>query len=828
MKDLTIFRKSLGRLAAAVALSVPVHGWAAGDAARTAVVPAAPKVVYGVDDRLDVYADPRTDHRVWAASTCALISTARMVENQDGSWRVMPLAYTRFGLPACPDEPFGDQRTAPFCTGFLVGSDLIATAGHCVNSVSGLDSVRFVFGYEMLDAATLRTDFPPEYVYRGTAIVSTGSSALDHTILRLDRPVTAPGARPFRIRREGVIGLGERVGIIGHPAGLPLKIAFGDLTTVRKNSDTGFFVANTDSYAGNSGSPVINQSTGLIEGILVRGETDFLNMGTCFISNTVASNGGRGEDCTKSTVFAPSVPVLPSSSAVLTLSADSYKCSDLMRITVTDTDLAGLGLAAVDIATTRGDHEVTALSESATTQGTFTGTLPVAAGAPVSGNGTVDAAHGDLITVTYVDAANGSGHTVNVDASALIDCIPPVITAVTVLSTTSTGAVVQVDTDEAATVSVACGTVCGVPQTSPTAGPGTSQQITLAGLSSETLYRFTVTAADIAGNQSVDDNAGACFTFTTERVGGFYTEWFYTARPVDLSYRSLTFAPQSDPLKYRMCVDTIAHLPADPAGGQTLALDDDAFAQVDLTGGRQVRLFGQAYGRVYVGSNGYITFTAGDTQSRPTAGTHFSMPRVSALFADLVPQQRGTVTFRQLDDRLAVTYSDVPAYVSGGVYTPQNSHTFQAELFFDGTIRLSWLGLYENAVIVGLSPGAGVPADYQSDDFSTLPSCAILDPDGGTPHSADTNRDLVISMSELLRMVQFFNSDGFCCDAAGEDGYRPGPGPHTCTPHDSDYAPLDWRINLSELLRVVQMFNAGGYVFDPHSEDGFRPKSDAE
>jgi hypothetical protein len=184
------------------------------------------------------------------------------------------------------------------------------------------------------------------------------------------------------------------------------------------------------------------------------------------------------------------------------------------------------------------------------------------------------------------------------------------------------------------------------------------------------------------------------------------------------------------------------------------------------------------------------------------------------------------VRVSQLADRFAATYSDVPVYVTGGVYTPQNSHTFQVELFFDGTVRITWQGLYTNSGIVGLSPGAGVPADYEPDDFSTLPSCAILDPDGGAPYSADVDGDFVISLSELLRVMQFFNSNGYSCDAAGEDGYRPGPGTRTCTPHDTDYAPQDWQMELSELLRLVQMFNAGGYVFDQHSEDGFRPKAD--
>ncbi|MGC8846049.1 MAG: DUF4397 domain-containing protein, partial [Candidatus Hydrogenedens sp.] len=90
------------------------------------------------------------------------------------------------------------------------------------------------------------------------------------------------------------------------------------------------------------------------------------------------------------------------------------------------------------------------------------------------------------------------------------------------------------------------------------------------------------------------------------------------------------------------------------------------------------------------------------------------------------------------------------------------------------------------------------------------------------PHSADQNGDWKISLSELLRVIQFFNSQGYHCDPQGEDGYAPGlEGDKTCTPHASDYAPPDWTINLSELLRVIQFFNVGGYYPCQGGEDGY-------
>jgi hypothetical protein len=98
-------------------------------------------------------------------------------------------------------------------------------------------------------------------------------------------------------------------------------------------------------------------------------------------------------------------------------------------------------------------------------------------------------------------------------------------------------------------------------------------------------------------------------------------------------------------------------------------------------------------------------------------------------------------------------------------------------------------------------------------------------PCGG--HSADREDTGRIGLEDLLRVIQFFNADGYHCDPDGEDGYAPGLDSiaQDCAPHASDYNPQDWRINLSELLRLIQFFNSGGYYPCPDngSEDSFCP-----
>ncbi len=87
-------------------------------------------------------------------------------------------------------------------------------------------------------------------------------------------------------------------------------------------------------------------------------------------------------------------------------------------------------------------------------------------------------------------------------------------------------------------------------------------------------------------------------------------------------------------------------------------------------------------------------------------------------------------------------------------------------------------------------------------------------------HAGDKNDDFVLDSSELLRMIQLYNLGEFSCDPSGEDGFNPGAGDKTCTPHEGDYNPQDWSFDLSEMLRAIQIYNKGGYELCEEGEDG--------
>lgn len=781
----------------------------------------APKVIYGQDDRIDVYQETDPSRLAWAASTCALIYTARLTQHADGSYTISsPSTYTRFGLPACEGEPFGSQPTAAYCTGFMVGPDLIVTAGHCY-SASSLNNTRFVFGFYMQDGTTPRLNFDADEVYRGVEVISyVSSGALDHSVVRVDRPIRAPGARPFIVRREGVIQPGEYVGVIGHPAGLPMKIAFGD-TYVRRSSDNGYFVANLDTYGGNSGSPVINTFTGVLEGILVRGETDYINQGSCFVSNVVPNDGGRGEDVTKATVFAQYVPLPGTYSGSIALDRNFYSCGASVTITVVDLDLAGMGMIAVPLDVSNGDAETLILEEQGIATGRFSNTVEIVTGAAAPDSGVIEANHGDIIGVVYMDEEDDSGEPTQVEATAEVDCFPPAIFDVTVSFASATQAQIKFTTDEPAQGTVRYGAACDNLAFMTSGSTVTSHTISLNGLTPDKKYHFVVEALDRAGNASITDNGGACFSFITFSNSHHFTEYFNTQNKVDIQYSQATYIPIDHPSRYQACNSLATGLPV-PVGGQRLFLEDDGYYEVELLAGQQIQFYGIAYDRFFIGSNGYITFGVGDTSYQALPSQHFALPRISALMCDLNPELRGAVFLSQFSDRYVLTFEGVPIFDGTGAYPPENSHTFQIELFLNGMIRITWQEISADRIMVGLSAGMGVPANFASIKISTYDKCSAIGHDG-VPHSADINGDWRITLNELLRVIQFYNSEGYSCDPTSPDGFQPGAGPRDCFPHDSDYIDMNWHISLSELLRLIQFYNASGYRPYADSEDGFQP-----
>jgi hypothetical protein len=88
-------------------------------------------------------------------------------------------------------------------------------------------------------------------------------------------------------------------------------LAEDGLVTTNPSSDTVAFTHNLDLVGGNSGSPILDPLTRVVEGIEVAGNTDFVlatdGQGTCFSSRVCsASTGCPGFESASRTIHAAS------------------------------------------------------------------------------------------------------------------------------------------------------------------------------------------------------------------------------------------------------------------------------------------------------------------------------------------------------------------------------------------------------------------------------------------------------------------------------------------------------------------------------------------
>ncbi|QOJ04466.1 MAG: S8 family serine peptidase [Planctomycetia bacterium] len=418
-----------------------------------------------------------------------------------------------------------------------------------------------------------------------------------------------------------------------------------------------------------------------------------------------------------------------SSQGTMSLDRTKYACASTATLRVVDCDLntddGSVQTVNVSIAsTTEPGGETVTLTETAAESATFVGSINLATS---DSAGVLHIANGDTVTATYVDADDGNGgFNVNVTANATVDCDSPIISNVAVSNIEPRNATITFTTNEPCRATVNYGTSCGSLTGSASSQTyNTSHTFDLSNLTIATTYFFSVSVEDQAANTATDDNGGSCHTFTTEDLPELYTEQFTGgADSFDLDNSAYLFQPDGSIDFYSVCrASPVNALPTDPAGGTVVTLANNASTPIVLGPGHNVLLYGVSYGTVHIGSNGYLTFTAGDTDSTETLADHFDTPRVSGLFDDLNPALAGAqISYKELADRFVVTYLNVPKA------STTNTNTFQIEMYYDGRIQIAYLGVDVLDAIVGLSGGGNLSPDFFESDFSSFGNCGPRPP----------------------------------------------------------------------------------------------------
>ena len=261
------------------------------------------KVVYGQDNRLEVLTAP-SFLAEYARSTAAM-RTKDKLEKQGKAFALYYHRTLQKEYRLCRSERFLNQPTSADCSGFLIAPDVLVTAGHCMQGQQSCKGSYWVFDYRIEDTGDVKKTFPESDVYTCKQIIAQkldSSTMDDFAVVRLDRAVV--GRKPLTIRKEAKVSDSASLVVIGHPSGLPSKIT--DSGTMRENNYRYYFVANLDTFSGNSGSVVLDAETGLVEGILVRGEDDYVRAegDNCYVAKVCKEGECRGEDVTRITNLA--------------------------------------------------------------------------------------------------------------------------------------------------------------------------------------------------------------------------------------------------------------------------------------------------------------------------------------------------------------------------------------------------------------------------------------------------------------------------------------------------------------------------------------------
>lgn len=176
---------------------------------------------------------------------------------------------------AASTEPFAHQPVSQwrYGTAFLIAENLVATAHHVLSAIEREEGVpditeaRFVRDY-VKKREVMRPGYAFSGVYRPTSVTHR-NAARDWALIAL-HPGGGGLPRPVRPTLD-TVAEGHKIYCLGHPTGLPMKIAYGSIVKVSGDDAK----AHIDTYSGNSGSPVFCADTHRLIGMLTDGQTDY-------------------------------------------------------------------------------------------------------------------------------------------------------------------------------------------------------------------------------------------------------------------------------------------------------------------------------------------------------------------------------------------------------------------------------------------------------------------------------------------------------------------------------------------------------------------------
>ncbi len=138
-------------------------------------------------------------------------------------------------------------------------------------------------------------------------------------------------------------------------------------------------------------------------------------------------------------------------------------------------------------------------------------------------------------------------------------------------------------------------------------------------------------------------------------------------------------------------------------GGTRLQMGDESTVSAALP--FVFPFYGKTYNRVYVNSDGNVTFGSGDGTSGGSSLRRLLVgpPRIAGFFTDLDPSRTGTIAVYGDAAHFSITWTAVPQFAQ------MDKNTFQIALYPDGRITIAYdkeLSSLVEEGVVGIAPGA--------------------------------------------------------------------------------------------------------------------------
>lgn len=161
---------------------------------------------------------------------------------------------------------WGDQSSLSYCSGVLISSDVVLTAGHCFANAHTCENTVFVRNYRKDVPVAEMEAFNCKAI---THLRQDFSRGLDYAVVKLTHSASVAAAQPDVV----IMAEGAEVYSLGYPLGSPLKKADGKIRSASANN--GMMTSELDVFEGNSGSPIYSKDRNKLVGILSSGEDDF-------------------------------------------------------------------------------------------------------------------------------------------------------------------------------------------------------------------------------------------------------------------------------------------------------------------------------------------------------------------------------------------------------------------------------------------------------------------------------------------------------------------------------------------------------------------------